>query len=181
MAGKKKSLSPNQEKFCQLYVKTGNAKQSYLNAGYNCSEKAAETSSSTLLRNPKVSKRIDKLRQNIEKKAELSSERIIKQLEAQAMQDLNKVLRIDESGLKIRDDISEEIDVNLLNGVSMSESISDSGISRSFSVKLSDRLKANVELLKLRGLYEKGRAQSSEGDRISNSKRILEATRRFRK
>ena len=53
-------ISPKQEKFCQEYIKTGNATQSYILAGYD--EKAAEQNASRLIRNDKVSKRLDELR-----------------------------------------------------------------------------------------------------------------------
>lgn len=53
-------ISPKQEKFCQEYIKTGNATQSYILAGYD--EKAAEQNASRLIRNDKVSKRLDELK-----------------------------------------------------------------------------------------------------------------------
>jgi phage terminase small subunit len=47
-------LTPNQKKFADEYIKTGNAKQSYINAGYKARGNRAEASASRLLRNVKV-------------------------------------------------------------------------------------------------------------------------------
>lgn len=47
-------LKPNQKKFADEYIKTGNAKQSYINAGYKARGNRAEASASRLLRNVKV-------------------------------------------------------------------------------------------------------------------------------
>ena len=47
-------LNPNQKKFADEYIKTGNAKQSYINAGYKARGNRAEASASRLLRNVKV-------------------------------------------------------------------------------------------------------------------------------
>lgn len=42
-------MTIKQEKFCQEYLKTGNAKQAYINAGYTSSEKSATVNASRLL------------------------------------------------------------------------------------------------------------------------------------
>lgn len=47
-------LTPNQKKFADEYIKTGNAKQSYINAGYKARGNRAEAAASRLLRNVKV-------------------------------------------------------------------------------------------------------------------------------
>lgn len=59
-------LNEKQHKFALEYIKTGNAKQSYISAGYT--GKGAEVSSCQLLKNPKVESFIDKHRAKAEKK-----------------------------------------------------------------------------------------------------------------
>ena len=59
-------LNEKQHKFCLEYVKTGNATQSYINAGY--SKNGAEVSASQLLRNPKVEEFIKKHQEKAEEK-----------------------------------------------------------------------------------------------------------------
>jgi phage terminase small subunit len=53
-------LSPKQERFCQEYINTGNATQSYINAGY--SKTGAEAGSSRLLINVNIKTRLEELK-----------------------------------------------------------------------------------------------------------------------
>jgi phage terminase small subunit len=56
------ALSVKQEKFCLEYAKSGNQRQAYLLAGYNCkSDEAADANASRLLRNDKVQARLAEL------------------------------------------------------------------------------------------------------------------------
>lgn len=56
------ALNHKQEKFCLAYAKSGNARQSYLDAGYKCKPEIADASASQLLKNPKVQTRLAELR-----------------------------------------------------------------------------------------------------------------------
>jgi len=47
-------ITEQQQKFADLYLSSGNAKQSYISAGYKAKDNAAEASASRLLRNVKV-------------------------------------------------------------------------------------------------------------------------------
>lgn len=58
-------LSPKQEKFCQEYINTGNATQSYINAGY--SKTGAEAGSSRLLINVNIKTRLEELKKEAQK------------------------------------------------------------------------------------------------------------------
>jgi len=60
------NLSPKQEKFVQEYIKSGNATQSYIKAGY--SENGADVSASRLLGNASVKKRLEELKNASTKK-----------------------------------------------------------------------------------------------------------------
>ena len=56
------ALSMKQEKFCLEYAKSGNQRQAYLLAGYECkSDEAADANASRLLRNDKVKARLAEL------------------------------------------------------------------------------------------------------------------------
>jgi len=56
------ALSVMQEKFCLEYAKLGNARQAYINAGYNCEkENTIDASASRLLRNVKVQAKLAEL------------------------------------------------------------------------------------------------------------------------
>ena len=56
------ALSMKQEKFCLEYAKSGNQRQAYLLAGYECkSDEALDAAASRLLRNVKVKERLAEL------------------------------------------------------------------------------------------------------------------------
>ena len=56
------ALTVKQEKFCIDYAKTGNARQAYKNAGYNCKNDASiDASASKLLSYTKVKERLAEL------------------------------------------------------------------------------------------------------------------------
>lgn len=63
-------LTIKQKKFCDLYLKTGNATQSYIGAGYSASnDEVASVNSSILLRNHKVKSYIAEKQKKIEDKS----------------------------------------------------------------------------------------------------------------
>lgn len=63
-------LTVKQEKFCHEYLKTGNARQAYINAGYSFKkESTADVNACRLLKNDKVQVRLDELRQEVETEA----------------------------------------------------------------------------------------------------------------
>ncbi|MCG7385091.1 terminase small subunit [Paenibacillus sp. ACRRY] len=79
------SLSEQQKRFADYYIETGNATQSYHNAGYKAKGKSAEVNASRLLANAKVRQYVDEL---IAKK---DAKRIAKQDEV--LEFLTNVLR----------------------------------------------------------------------------------------
>lgn len=64
------SLNERQKKFCEFYAKTGNAVQSYKDAGYDVkSDAGARASSSKLLTNPNIAEFISDLHHNTRSEA----------------------------------------------------------------------------------------------------------------
>lgn len=55
------TLSEQQKRFCELYVKTGNATQSYIDAGYKARGASARANASKLLTNPNVKAYIEEI------------------------------------------------------------------------------------------------------------------------
>ncbi len=60
-------MTVKQKMFADEYIKTGNAKQSYINAGYSARGNSAEANASRLLRNDKVLAYIKQRNQEIDK------------------------------------------------------------------------------------------------------------------
>lgn len=64
------ALSARQEKFCLEYAKLGNARQAYINAGYDSkSEEAIDANASRLISNDKVQARLAELAEETKTKA----------------------------------------------------------------------------------------------------------------
>lgn len=82
------ALNHRQEKFCLAYAKSGNARQSYLEAGYQCKPEVADASASQLLKNPKVQARLAELYK------EISSSKIADIREMQEI--LTRIIRNEE-------------------------------------------------------------------------------------
>ncbi len=76
-------LTAKQEKFCQEYVKTGVLVDAYMKAypaTKNWTKRSIYTKSQDLKVNPKVVKRVNKLRLGIQKKYQVSLESIVEEL-----------------------------------------------------------------------------------------------------
>ena len=76
-------LTPKQEKFCQVYIETGNASEAYRQA-YNASRTKPEVvavKASQMLANGKVAVRIDALRALHQKRHEITVDDLVAELE----------------------------------------------------------------------------------------------------
>lgn len=79
-------LSEKHEQFCQLYIKTLNATQSYIGAGY--SPNGANTSASKLLANPNIQTRIAELRDEVALRNEIEQDDLTQALAKVAFADI---------------------------------------------------------------------------------------------
>lgn len=75
-------LNPKQEKFCQLYVELGNASEAYRQA-YNSTAKyeSVNVSASKLLSEPKVSLRVEQIREATRANHNITLSDILRELE----------------------------------------------------------------------------------------------------
>ena len=72
-----RKLNPRQEAFIHYYIQTGNAVQSYLQAGYVCNYSSAGARANHLLKNVKIQQEINRLRNEEFKKNVASSEEVM--------------------------------------------------------------------------------------------------------
>lgn len=126
-------LNPRQEAFCLHYAKTGNATESYKQAGYICKmDSATSASARRLLQTPKVKARLAELAE------EMASEKIA---------DIREIHEYLTS--VIRGETTEDVVVT--------EGCGD-GVSGATIVKVrtasKDRIKAATELAKMKGAYD---------------------------
>ena len=76
-------LTPKQERFCQVYIETGNASEAYRQA-YNTAKMKPETvnrTSKQLLDNRKIAARLDELREEHAKRHEITVDTLVAELE----------------------------------------------------------------------------------------------------
>ena len=181
-------MNPKQIKFCELYHQTGNATQSYIDAGYKVkNEEVASVMSSRLLGNDKVRECLEGLQKAASAKNNVTVERIMDEAAKIAFADLNEIVAI-EGGILV---LKESRDLNQLDGVSASRTVSESSssgakgesssssVSNSFSVKRADRLKALDMLARMIGAYDR---RENDNSRIlqDNAPRVLGVLKRFR-
>lgn len=173
-----KPLTPQQMRFCEIYVQTGNASQSYIDAGYKVKDgEVAKVNAARLLTLAHVSLYVKQLQNKTSQKHEVSRDRIIGELVKVAFADMSEVVEIDDKGKPV---IKKDANLNALDSISSSESYSDTGYSKSFSVKKSDKIKAMEMLCKLLGLYDKEDSESRR-NLEANSRRVLDALAGIRK
>lgn len=80
-------LNPRQLRFIERYLATGNATQSYIDAGYKSIGHAAEASAASLLRNPEVKKTIDAVRDKAAAKHGITAEWYAERVKLEAERD----------------------------------------------------------------------------------------------
>lgn len=171
-------LTPNQKKFTENYHKNGNAKQSYLDAGYKAKGKSAESNAHRLMGNDGVRAYLNFLQTKVTDKHIATSKELQQKLTQIGMADLNLVLEQDSGG---NVELKEKIDFNLLDGVTISKSETatkhGTSVSTSISIKLSNQVKAITELVRLRGY---GSDKNPENENIGEDAfdRILVAVKR---
>ncbi len=139
-------LTPKQEAFCLVYIETGNASEAYRQAyprARNWKPETVHREAHALLNNPKISTRLDELRRPALKKAEVTVERVVKELARIAFGDKRELMEWGPDGvtLKPSDGLSED-QASMVAEVS--ETISQSG--GSIKLKTYDKVRA-LELL----------------------------------
>lgn len=88
------NLTPKQERFCQAYIKTGNATEAY-RAAYDCGRMKPETvnrAAKQLLDNSKITTRIKELQAQYIRQNDLSPDKVLKEWAAIGFSDIRQLL-----------------------------------------------------------------------------------------
>lgn len=107
-------LTPEQQMFCVFYSKTFNATQSYLKA-YGCKYETAMVEGSRTLRNPKIKKEIERLKEIKRQQIVAGAEDIVELQMRIAFGDIGDVLKFGKRGVDLKD--SDMIDTQLIASV----------------------------------------------------------------
>jgi len=182
-------LTDMQEKFCQLYVKTGNATQSYLDAGFECSDKSVATLAHRMSRNVDISLRIAYLKSKQASRVKVNTDMIVDRL-VKIVFEGSTIAEIDENGeLKLiphadpseADSLSFSKSESQTSGRTAQGHSDGSSESVSISIKNKDKIKALDMLCRLLGLYD--RKQSGDSSKVfeNNSRRVLDVLERTKR
>lgn len=100
MSNTHKDLKPNELKFAEAYIRSGNAKRSAIEAGY--SSNGASTTGHTLLRRTRIAEYIRSRQESMlaqeQKVTDSLQQRVLAELEAMAFANIADFVTIDEDG-----------------------------------------------------------------------------------
>lgn len=182
-------LTEQHEKFCQLYVKTGNATQSYLDSGFECLESSAAVLGHRLLRKVNISLRVSYLQTKQANRIQVNTDMIVNKL-VKIVFEGSTIAEIDKNGELVliphadpseADSISFSKSEAQASGHSETGSNNSSSESVSISIKNKDKIKALDMLCKILGIYD--RKQDGDSGKVfeNNSKRVLDVLERTRR
>lgn len=160
-------LNDQQKMFCLYYLQSFNATQSYLKA-YQCSYSTAMVEGHRSLRNPKIKKELDRLKEELQSEQYFTIEDIIKNYAKQAFSDITDFVEVktgkyyvyqkDEHGDRKRviNEFTGEEEVYTSSSVNLKDSDMIDGTliqevkkgKDGVSIKLYDKQKAMTELMK---------------------------------
>ena len=98
------SLTIKQENFCNYYVESGNASEAYRRA-YDCKNMKQESvvvKASELLSNGNVSVRVKELKANLQKKSDITKERILNELSSIVFADIRDYVTFRNEELRFK-------------------------------------------------------------------------------
>lgn len=162
------------EKFCQEYFKNPNGKKAYL-AVYGGDEKNAESASSNLLRNSKVSARLLELREKSAIRLEVSQDKVLRRLTEIAFGHIGMICSWNEHSLEVKpsDTLTPE-ELAIVDYIDISPVGDGEGglLGYRKKIKMRDALKALEMLSKYLGLFD-GKGPQGK-DREAIKARLLE-------
>lgn len=165
-------LSDKQLAFIREYLKSRNATDAAIRAGY--SSKGASVQGTRLLANDKIRARIDEANQRLQQKFDVTRERLIEELAAMAFSDITKVMAPGATGMKLRPwDEMDEFTRRAIQSINES----DTQMGSSTGVRMYDKIRAIKLLGDNLGLWKHVRAsesnQSTPADALRRVTEIL--------
>ncbi len=156
---KERKLTRLQDRFCKEYVIDLNGARAYREV-YKCSDKAAESGASRMLRIAKVKARIRELRKGLEKKTGISAERVINEYAKVAFANVKSILSKDNE-IKDISQLPDEIAaaVESIQSDIRHDSGDSEGYTEKVKVKFYSKLIALGDLGRHLGIFEKDNEQ----------------------
>ena len=183
---RKLPLTPRQETFCQLFANPSSgdvvpAKEAYLRAFDKCSDTYAAGSASRLLKNPRIAKRIQEIRNKTADRLSINAERVLQELASIAFAKMSDFATWNSAGeieLVASSELSPE------DQAAIKEIVGDSARGR--RIRLHDKGVALDKLAKYLGMFTEKVDVTSGGkpiepltdeERVARISEILERSR----
>ena len=102
---KKPILTPKQEKFCHVYMETGNASEAYRQS-YNCEKMkpaSVNRKAKELMDNVKISARLTELKEKLQEVSNIKKERLLYELEAITTSKITDYVELKNGLLQFKD------------------------------------------------------------------------------
>lgn len=147
-----RSLTENQKRFCEEYIKDCNATRAYAAVYKNAKgEDSARTAASRLLTNENVQRYIEKLQRKHSKKLNIEARDILSELKHIGLSRIDNVLDFDDSGVSIKS--SKKLPKEVLSSI-QSVTVLETENSLKKEVKLYDKISALKQLGESLGLFK---------------------------
>lgn len=144
-----RKLTYREERFVDEYLRTGNATQAAIIAGY--SRVGARVQGHRLLTNANVILTIDAAREQAREKAKVERTDLLEKLIVIALGDPGDIIAWDDRGIRIKDYKKAGINRHMVESISRTDTPSEWGVSVTKQVKFRDKIKAIDELWKKLG------------------------------
>lgn len=155
-------LTPKQELFCQEFVKTGNASEAY-RVSYNASKMTSKTineKSSRLLKEYKISTRVQELRAKLEAKHEITQDKVLQELGNISFFDIRQLFN--EYGEFIAPhELNEQAGRAIASVKAVTRFTKDGEKETTMEYKLNNKNTSIDQLSKILGYYEKDNEQKT--------------------
>lgn len=147
------TLTAKQKRFCDEYLLDLNATAAYQRAGYKGSDATARPSASKLLTNHNIQSRIAELQAERSQRTQINADRVLKEIAHVAFADISDVVTWTENSVSVigSKDLKPKVTAAIAEMV-MSETQTESGVTRQIKVKMHDKLKALGKLADHLGL-----------------------------
>ena len=152
----------------KLFENGFNAKQAAIAAKY--SERSAESTASRLLSIDKVQEEIERRKNKISERHEITVDDIVQEYAAIAFANISDVVDFKDGNLRVKPDIPKK-KLRAIESVAMKESYSETGASSSFRIKNHNKIAALDRLAEYIGM-DSGKGNDTK-NRSAKSERIL--------
>ena len=138
-----KGLTAKQKVFCTEYLKSFNATEAYLEAGYKCSRKSAGAAGHRLLKNVEIQAYLSKVREKVGNKTEITLARTLEEVSYVAYSRITDVLDFNDENVTLKSSKKLPDSVKAaIASVERRDSFTEGGLNSTRSLKMHNKTSA---------------------------------------